>query len=200
VAAIVINLLGYGLLYRGSTGTVREIAPVFGLGGALAGRMLAEPLLRRRLEPLLAIGALAALVALAAALMSVVPAQPASGGLARFLAAHQLRNGLAGYWNADSTTLVSHGQVVMRSVRFSPGHGLSGYRWELDGRLLNPAANDVNFLVATAPDPDSQATVTSAQAVAQFGRPYHQYRYQRYVIMVWRKNLLRQLGSYSVTG
>jgi hypothetical protein len=195
--AIVINLIAYGLLYTGSGATVREIAAVFGLGGALAGRMLAEPLLRRRLEPLLAIGAVAAIATLVTALVTVIPGQPASASLARFLSAHHLRNGVAGYWNADSTTLVSGDRVVMRSVQFSRGHGLSVYRWELDGRLLNSRANDVNFLVATAPGPRA---VTSAEAVAQFGRPYRQYDYQGYVIMVWRKNLLSELGSSSVTG
>ena len=35
-AGLVINLLGYLLLYPGSSATVREIAPAFGLGGALA--------------------------------------------------------------------------------------------------------------------------------------------------------------------
>jgi hypothetical protein len=199
--AIVINLVAYGLLYPASTSLVREIAPVFGLGGALAGRMLGEPLLRRRLEPLLAIGGLAAIVTLVTTLLAVVPGQPASASLARFLSGQHLRNGLAGYWNADSTTLVSGDRVVMRSIRFSPGHGLSGYRWELDGPLLDSSVNDVNFLVATAPDPRSKATVTSAEAVAQFGRPSREYRYQQYVIMVWRKNLLNELGSYSsVTG
>ena len=52
---------------------MREIAPVFGLGGALAGRMLAEPLLRRRLEPLLALGAVAAVVMLLPPLLTVKP-------------------------------------------------------------------------------------------------------------------------------
>ncbi len=119
---------------------MREIAPVFGLGGALAGRMLAEPLLRRRLEPLLALGAVAAIVALVASLVTVIPGQPAAASLARFLAAHHLRDGVAGYWNADSTTLVSGDRVVVRAVRFRPGHGLELYLWEIDGRLLNRAA------------------------------------------------------------
>jgi hypothetical protein len=193
--AIVINLVAYGLLYPGSTSMVREIAPVFGLGGALAGRMLGGPLVRRRLQPLLAIGALAAIVTLVTALATVVPAPPASVRLAPFLSAHDLRNGLAGYWLANSTTMVSGDRVLMRPVRFSPGHGLSAYRWELDAALLNPAANDVNFLVAAGPPPRTSDTVTSAEAVAQFGRPYRQYRYQGYVIMVWRKNLLRELGE-----
>ena len=194
--AIVINLVAYGLLYPGSIATVREIAPVFGLGGALAGRMLGGPLLRRRLEPLLALGAVAAIAALALSLVTVVPGQPAAASLARFLAAHDLRNGVAGYWNADSTTMVSGDRVVMRAVRFRPGHGLELYLWEIDGRLLNRAANDASFLVATASGPRSPATVTAAEAVAQFGRPYRQYRYQGYLVMVWRKNLLGELGTY----
>jgi hypothetical protein len=193
--AIVINLIAYALLYSGSAETGREIAPVFGLGGALAGRMLAEPLLRRRLEPLLALGAVAAIATLVAALVTVVPTQPASVSLARFLSAHHLRNGVAGYWNADSTTLVSGDRVVVLPIQFRPGQGLSAYRWELDGQLLNQTANDVNFLVADAPAPYMPPTVTSAEAIAQFGRPYRQYDYQGYVIMVWRKNLLSQLGS-----
>jgi hypothetical protein len=197
---IVINLLAYGLLYPGSLGTVREIAPLFGLGGALAGRMLGGPLVRRRLEPLLALGALAAIVTLATALVSVIPAQPVSVSLARFLSAHQLRNGLAGYWNADSTTLVSHERVIVRSVQFRRGHGLSAYQWEQNGQWLDTRTNDVTFLVATAPGPHPASAVTPAEAVAQFGRPYRLYHYQGYEIMVWRKNLLRELGRSSLAG
>jgi hypothetical protein len=191
--AIVINILGYLLLYPGAGSTVREIAPVFGLGGALAGRVLGEPLLRRRLEPLLALGAVAAVAVLVPPLVTVKPAGPADASLARFLEAHHLRNGLAGYWNADSTTLDSGGRVIIAPVRFAPGPGLGEYRWEIDIRLFNVRANDVNFLVATAPGLPS--AVTQAEAVATFGRPYQRYLYQGYVIMVWRKNLLSQLGS-----
>jgi hypothetical protein len=178
--------------------TVREIAPVFGLGGALAGRVLAEPLLRRRLQPLLALGAVAAVAALVPPLVTDKPSGPADASLARFLEAHQLRNGLAGYWNADSTTLDSGGRVVIRPVRFSRGHGLWAYLWEIDARLFDGQAGAVNFLVATPPGLPS--AVTAAEAVAAFGRPSQRYDYQGYVIMVWRKNLLSQLGSSELAG
>jgi hypothetical protein len=56
----------------------------------------------------------------------------------------------------------------------------------------------VNFLVATPPGLPS--AVTAAEAVATFGRPYQRYDYQGYVIMVWRKNLLSQLGSSELAG
>ena len=193
--AIVINLLAYLLLYPGTGSTVREIAPVFGLGGALAGRMLAEPLLRRRLEPLLAVGALAAVAVLLPPLMIVKPAGPADASLARFLEAHDLRNGLAGYWNADSTTLDSRGEVVIAPVRFHRGYGLAADPWEIDTRLFDSRDNDADFVVATAPDGPS--AVTQAEAVAAFGRPYQRYHYQGYTIMVWHKNLLTELRSFS---
>ena len=204
-AGIVINLVAYGLLYPGSVGTAREIAPVFGLGGALAGRMLGGPLLRRRLEPLLALGAVAAIAALVAALLTVAPGQPASVGLARFLLAHHLRNGVAGYWNADSTTLVSGDRVRVRSIIERRGEGLTLYLWETDGGLLKSAANWANFVIASAPAahpaaPVTPATVTPREAIATFGPPVRQYRYQGYVIMVWRKNLLSELRTSPATG
>jgi hypothetical protein len=192
--AIVLNLLAYLLLYPDTGSTVREIAPIFGLGGALAGRMLAEPLLRRRLEPLLALGAVAAVVVLLPPLLIVKPAGPADASLAQFLQAHDLRNGLAGYWNADSTTLDSRDGVVIAPVRFHPGDGLEADPWEIDTRLYDSADNDANFLVATAPDGPS--AVTQPEAVAAFGRPSQQYHYQGYTIMVWRKNLLTGLRSF----
>ena len=192
-AAIAANLVAYLLLYPGSVMTVREIAPVFGLGGALAGRVLGAPLARRGLQPLLAVGAAAALAALVPPLVAVRPTAPASASLARFLQEHRLRDGLAGYWNANSTTLDSGGRVVMRPVEYAPGRGLVGYPWEIDTRLLNSAANDVNFLVATAPGPRSGGAVTARQAVAQFGRPYRRYDFQGYVVMVWNENLLTRL-------
>jgi hypothetical protein len=193
--AIVINIVAYLLLYPGTVSSVREIAPVFGLGGALAGRVLAEPLLRRRLQPLLALGAVAAMVP---PLVTIKQSGPADASLARFLEAHRLRNGLAGYWNADSTTLDSGGRVVIRPVRFSRGHGLWRYPWEIDAGLFDGHVSAANFLVATPPGLPS--AVTAAEAVATFGRPSQRYDYQGYVIMVWRKNLLSQLGSSELAG
>jgi hypothetical protein len=196
--AIVINLLAYLLLYPGSGSTVREIAPVFGLGGALAGRVLAQPLLRRRLEPLLALCAVAAVAVALPPLLIAKPVAPASAGLARFLAAHDLKDGLAGYWNADSTTLDSRGEIVMVAVRYHRGHGLTALEWEIETRLFDSSDNDPNFLVATAPGAPS--AVTEAEAVAAFGQPYRRYHFEGDTIMLWHKNLLRQLPSAPATG
>ena len=189
--AIVINLVAYLVLYPGSGATVREIAPVFGLGGALAGRVLAEPLLRRRLEPLLALGAVAVVVAAVPPLVIAKAPPPAAVGLARFLEGHGLTRGLAGYWNADSTTLDTQGRVVVAPVKFHPGRGLEPLLWEVQPRLFDSGDNDPNFLVATAPGAPS--AVTAAEAVATFGQPYRRYSYHGDTIMVWHKNLLSEL-------
>jgi len=192
-AAIVINLLAYVMLYPGGGSTVREIAPVFGLGGALAGRVLAEPLLRRRLEPLLALGAVAVLVAAVPPLVVATAPPPASAGLAVFLEDHDLTHGVAGYWNADSTTLDTQGRVVIVPVKYYHGSGLKPLLWEIQPGLFDSSDNDANFLVATAPGAPS--AVTPAEAVAAFGQPYRQYSYQGDTIMVWHKNILSQLPS-----
>jgi hypothetical protein len=191
--AIVINLLAYVLLYPGGSSTVREIAPVFGLGGALAGRVLGEPLVRRRLESLVALAAVAAVVVALPPLLIAKPVGPAAAGLTQFLADHDLTDGMASYWNADSTTLDSRGKIVMVAVRYHRGFGLAALPWEVETRLFDIADNDPNFLVATAPDGPS--SVTQAEAVAIFGQPYRRYFYQGDTIMVWHKNLLSELPS-----
>jgi len=189
--AIAINIVAYVVLYPGSGSTVREIAPVFGLGGALAGRVLAGPLLRRRLAPLLALGAVAVLAAAVPPLVVAKAPPPAAAGLARFLENHGLTRGLAGYWNADSATLDTQNRVVIAPVKNHPGRGLEPLLWEIQPRLFDGSDNDPDFLVATAPDGPS--SVTTAEAVAAFGQPYRRYYYQGDTIMVWHKNLLRQL-------
>jgi len=81
----------------------------------------------------------------------------------------------------------------MRAVRNYPRSGLAAYRWELDRTLLDSRTHDVNFLVATAPRSYGGSTVTEREGITKFGKPYRIYRFQRYAILVWRKNLLPEL-------
>ena len=108
-----------------------------------------------------------------------------------FLEDHDLTHGVAGYWNADSTTLDTQGRVVIVPVKYYHGHGLEPLLWEIQPGLFDSSDHDANFLVATAPGAPS--AVTPAEAVAAFGPPYRQYSYQGDTILVWHKNLLRQL-------
>ena len=191
--AIVVNIAAFSVIYEVAASTTREIAPVFALGAALAGRLLAGPVLRGRLEPVLAACLAAALLAAAPPVLLAKPAPLSQSKLAAWLEQRHLSQGVAAYWDANSVTMASGGRVTMRAVISPRTATLVPYPWELNRALLDSRANYVNFLVATAPHAEGGATVTGRQAIATFGPPYRSYRYAGYTIMVWRKNLLTQL-------
>ena len=192
--AIVVNLGAFWLIFQDTNPATREIGPVFGLGAALAGRLLGGPLLRNRLELLLVPGLAAALLAAAPPLLLAKPPLSHDMRLAAFLERQHLSQGIAGYWNANTVTVDTGGTVTMRSVRDLPKPGLVPSDWELDRALLNSKAYDADFLVATAPHTDGTWDVTESEAIAKFGQPYRTYRFDRYVILVWQKNLLTDLA------
>jgi hypothetical protein len=190
VVAIVANIAAYFLLYRMFyLYDAHEIGPVASLGAALAGRLLGGPLLRARprLVPALAagLGCYAAMLGFAAA---GGQAPPANSALTGWLSSHGLHSGLGGYWEASSVTLDSGGAITVGSV-VNSGPWVSPFRWVADMRIFNPADHTADFFVAA---PDGQVSASMAQAA--FGRPARVYRYQAYTIMVWHRNLLRQLG------
>jgi hypothetical protein len=198
--AIVVNVAAYMLSLRAvDIMGAREIAAVLPLGAVLAGRILAEPLLRLVRAPggagrwlLPAFGVVAAgylgTLAYSAAQPSV---PPTSQPLAGWLVAHGLTDGLAGYWQADSTTLASGGRVQVSGVTMAPDGELVPYEWETDDADYNPSLHDANFVVADGP-----AALPGAQSAAlrTFGRPERIYSYDGYTIMVWDTNLLPRLG------
>lgn len=190
--AMLADMAAYTLIYQVTGSTIREIAPVFSLGAALAGREWGEPLLRYRLYPLLVAGAAVSLYALFPPMLSAKTVSPDGSDLAVWLEQHNLHQGLSGYWQANNVTVDSGGGVTMRAVREFHS-GLAPYHWELDTALFDPRVYYVNFLVATAPGSEAGSTVTEQEATARFGQPDQTYTYHRYTIMVWQKNLLTEL-------
>jgi hypothetical protein len=195
--AILVNVAAYMFsLHAVDILGAREIAAVLPLGAVLAGRVLAEPLLaplgRARSWLPLALGVVAGgylgTLGYAAALP---PAPPASQPLAAWLVAHGLTDGLAGYWQANSTTLASGARIRVGGVTEAPDGKLVPYEWETDDANYNPSLHDANFMVADGP-----AALPFAQSAAlrTFGPPQRTYRYRGYLIMVWDTNLLRLLG------
>jgi hypothetical protein len=193
--AIVVNITAFAVIFQVTSPATREMAAVFGLGAALAGRLLGGPLLRNRLELLLIPGLAAALLAAAPPVLLAKNAPSHEGRLAAFLERQHLSQGLAGYWNANTVTVDSGGRVTMRSVRDLSKARLVPSDWELDRALLNSHAYYANFLVATAPHTGGTWNVTQAEAIAKFGTPYQTYRFDHYVILVWQKNLLADLAG-----
>src|SRR5579859_4741247 len=137
--------------------SAHEIAPVLPFMAALAGRTLGGPLarLRARYQPVLAIVLAGYLCALGYA--STRPPVPASNqDLAGLLVSQNLRQGLAGYWQADSVTLDSGGQVTL-----APIYGGSPYLWEVDSAWFDPGTRYANFVV----------TVSGPAAETTFAKP-----------------------------
>lgn len=192
-AAVVFNFAAYTLIFRAAPSGIHEVSPVFGLGAALAGRVLGTPLVRNRLEPLLTAGLACYLLTLGPAL-TAESHPPANVTLTAWLTSHHLDSGIAGYWQANSVTFDSGGKITMRSVRASDsGKTIVVYPWELDTRLLDTRRNYANFLVTVAPGTPGGQSVSEGQAISTFGKPVHVYRYKEYRILLWDKNLLSAL-------
>ena len=197
LAAIGCNLLAYLLLYKASPGQIREVSPVFALGAALAGRTLGAPLARARLEPLLAAGTAAVLLTMGPALTG--PAQPSLvHPLARWLTAHHLRSGLAGYWQANSTDLDSttpggRPAITIRPVKGDGTGRPVPYVWETYLPSFGPASGPADFLVLTTGLLAAKPAITVAGAAREFGAPAHVYRFRQYTIITWNHNILPAL-------
>jgi hypothetical protein len=177
----------------------REIAAVLPLGAVLAGRVLAEPLLklaqatrsaRRWLLPALAVIAAGYLGTLAYG-AAQPPAPLTNQPLASWLVAHGLTDGLAAYWQANSTALASGGRVQVSGVTLAPDGQFVPYEWETDDAGYDPARHDATFMVADGP---AQLRWVQSAALRTFGPPQRTYSYDGYTIMVWDANLLRRLG------
>jgi hypothetical protein len=202
VTAVVINLTAYVLsTHAQSLPATREIAAVLPFGAALAGRLLAGRLLAgrllagrllaARLVPVLLVVLLGYLAGLANEISQPpVPAQ--NQQLTSWLAARHLHTGLSGYWESNIVTLTSGDRVQIRvvsSVRglLTPGHLESNAAW------YDPDRNTANFVVLF-PGVAGYPGFTDAPAVlATFGKPARTYHVGSYLVLVWNKNLLREL-------
>jgi hypothetical protein len=155
-----------------------EIAIVLPFGAVLAGRLLAGPLIRGRLQPVLAVGLAVYLGTLCYSAAAAAPAPPQNQAAADWLVAHHLRYGLAWYWQADSITLDSGGQVTVAPLW--PGT-VAAYHWEAKASWFDARSHYANFVVTEDP---------SGAAWRSLGRPAQTYHYEQYTIMVWHENLL----------
>jgi hypothetical protein len=223
-AAIAVNLAAF-LLTAQTLAATREIAAVLPLGAVLAGRLLgARLLLRPRLlEPGLLLGArlpagqaaarqaagkalrvplrpvLAVVAAGYLAALGYGAAQPAvpamSEPLATWLVAHGYSHGLAGYWQAGSTTLDAGARVSVSSVGRGPGGRVVPGHWETSTLQYDPSRQYADFVVVKNSGTYSTRWLRGA-AERTFGPPRQTYVVGPYTIMTWHANLLTRLGRH----
>jgi hypothetical protein len=190
--AIAVNVAAYLIsTHSRDVAGAREMAAVLPLGAVLAGRLLGGLLTASRFRAVAAAAAAGYLAALCYA-AAQPPAPPASQPLASWLVSHGFRVGLAGYWQASSTTVDTRGRVLAGGVTVSGGRVVI-YKWETDAADYDPARHDANFVVTGAPDRRSAPPGLLAAAERTFGPPRQVYRYRGYTIAVWDANLLREL-------
>jgi hypothetical protein len=196
--AIVLNLGAYMIsTHARDLLGMREMAEVLPLGAVLAGRVLGDRVAawtraaKAWFVPVLAVLAAGYFAALGyGAAQPSVPAENET--LATWLLAHRLTDGLAAYWQADSTTVNSHRQVLLSAVVQDVRDRLVPYQWEADDANFDPARHHASFVVADGPDalPGMQLS-----AKLTFGRPQRIYRVDGYTIMVYDTNLLVDLDG-----
>jgi hypothetical protein len=190
---IVFNLAFYILSTVPATWfDTREISVVLPFGAVLAGRLLAGPLTRVRLEPVLAV----VLACYAAALGYGAVQSPVADSeqpVVGWLEAHHLVTGLGAYTEANVITLDSGGRVAIRTVTWWPS-GAVPRAYESESTWYDPRQSYANFVVTNSADSGGVSDIPQRDILALAGPPAHTYHYQTFTIMVWNQNLLAKLG------
>jgi hypothetical protein len=198
VAGVAVNLAAYVLSTKANVVTqTREIAPVLPFSAALAGRLLAGPVLAGRLKaarlvPLLVVVLLGYLAGLAREI-SQPPAAAQNQQLTSWLVARHLHTGLSGYWESNVVTLTSGDRVQIRAVALSGGRLIPGTS-EVKAQWYDPARNTANFVVLFPGVAGYPGFTQERAALATFGKPARTCHVASYTVLVWDKNLLRELG------
>lgn len=171
-----------------------EVVAALPCGAVLAARALVPARItgKPRAVGAVAAAALVALLPLGAA-ATRPPVSPATAPLSGWLAAHGLTYGLGGYWDASVVTLQSGGSVQIRAVDLhknvnAPGWKINVPGWETNALWYDASRYQAMFAVADVHDR------YPATAFEQFfGKPAATYRVAGWFVLVYRKNLLRQV-------
>jgi hypothetical protein len=191
---IVFNLAFYILSTVPATWfDTREISVVLPFGAVLAGRQLAGPLARARLEPVLAV-----VLACYAAALGYGAVQPpvadSEQPVVGWLEAHHLVTGLGTYTESNVITLGSGGRVAIRTVTWWSARAVPR-AYESEASWYDPRQSYANFVVTNSADGGGVSLIPRRDILALAGPPARTYHYRTFTIMVWNHNLLANLGS-----
>lgn len=191
LAVVLVDVAAYVLSTQAiDIRSVRYLVPAICAGAALAGRLSTELLVNQRLRGaavLVSVG----YVALLFAGLRAAPAVQPEAELTAWLNSRGLTYGLGSYWDGASATVTSQDHVRIRAVTATDGR-LRPYQWVVDESWYDPElnGNDARFVVV---DPTAYQHVTAATATATFGQPAEVHQVGQYTVLVWQRNLLREL-------
>jgi hypothetical protein len=192
-AAVVTSVVVYAVSTIPNFANRRDIVAVLPCGAVLAARACVPGriVFPRRAAMAVAAAVAAALLPLTAAAARPTPATEGAA-LATWLEAHHLTYGIAAYWDASDVTYDSGNRVQVRAVisrdeRFSP------YYWETKAVWYNADLHDATFAIANI-SPTANPDSSLANFEQYFGRPAETYRVGAQIVLIYRKNLLKQLA------
>ena len=191
---IVINTGAYVISTMPIPRSTYEIVAVLPFGAVLAARACvpARTADAWRGRAATAAAALAALLPLTAA--ATLPAAGLNAGpVAAWLEAHGLTYGIAGYWDASAVTVQSGDLVQVRAVVVPYGKVIP-YDWETKPSWYDPSQHDATFVIGYS---NGTGNITPAIAERNFGQPTAIYQVAHRVILVYNRNLLKELPRSS---
>jgi hypothetical protein len=194
LTAVAVNLASYVFSTQaGSIQSTREIVAVLPLGAVLAARVLADRVLAVRFLAAALAVVLAGYLAGLGYELTQPSVQAQNHQLTSWLVAHHLSSGLSGYWEANVVTLTSGDRVRLRQLT-EAGPRLVPYEWEADTAWYDARSQAANFVVLAPTIFEYRGFSPSRAVLATFGRPVHTYQVGAYQVLVWNKNLLRDLA------
>jgi hypothetical protein len=193
LVAIFVNIVAYTISTLPNQWVPHDIVAVLPAGAILGARALVPARIVGRLPTLAATGAAVVAALLPLSLAATRPPQvPAWTGLTAWLQTHGLRYGLGGYWDGSAVTLQSDGKVDVRTVKVN-GREITPWAWEMYTGWYDPARHYANFVIV-----DLVGTDLRPQAIRFFGRPVSTHRVDGWEVLIYDKNVLRDVKPPSL--
>jgi hypothetical protein len=188
-------LVSYMLRDQADSGP-HEMVGVLVVGAVLAGRLLAEPLIRGRHLTVFTVVLVCLVGCLVYDASKPAVVQDPNTQLAAFLENHGLNSGLASYWQADSVTFASQDKITVTPVYRNQSGELVGLNRASKKEWFDPANYDARFVVISPKSLGCTGGSTGqwlATASKQFGTPANVYQVGEFQVLVYNQNLLTSL-------
>lgn len=191
VVAIAANTAAYVFTVLATMRDAHELLVVLPCGAVLAARAFVPARIGNRFAAVPAVAGTALVAALALSSATTWPLDKPNGSqLIPWLKAHNLSYGLGGYWDAANITVQSGGQVHVLAVDFSVEYGVSRPGYEMNTSSYDPATHDARFVITNLA---KKYKISSFKQT--FGPPLATYQVGHWTVLIYKKNLLRELTT-----